>query len=165
MTTFLPPKLCTHHGGLKGLLIHPASTHATTQPSHFQMKSYIFCTRAMSSSTDCFWFTKKRTGRLFLTRHGKVLDSDRSLTTFNYTLQYFPRLKWGGSADEGQVTPTTLQKRMASPLFGFTQMPLFISPPQLHSLSPTCRIQNAPIKSLEVKPTETTATWDFCFTN
>jgi hypothetical protein len=63
------------------------------------------------------------------------------------------------------VTPTTLQKRMASPLFGFTQMPLFISPPQLHSLSPTCRIQNAPIKSLEVKPTETTATWDFCFTN
>jgi hypothetical protein len=96
MTTFLPPKLCTHHGGLKGLLIHPASTHATTQPSHFQIKSYIFCTRAMSSSTDCFWFTKKRTGRLFLTRHGKVLDSDRSLTTFNYTLQYFPRLKWGG---------------------------------------------------------------------
>jgi hypothetical protein len=165
MTTFLPPKLCTHHGGLKGLLIHPASTHATTQPSHFQIKSYIFCTRAMSSSTDCFWFRKKEQEDCFWQDMAKfwILTEvwQNSITPFNI----FQDWNEEDSADEGQVTPTTLQKRMASPLFGFTQMPLFISPPQLHSLSPTCRIQNAPIKSLEVKPTETTATWDFCFTN
>lgn len=44
-------------------------------------------------------------------------------------------------------TPTMLQKRTASPLLGFTQIPLFISPPQIQSLSPTwCKRRQSFIK-------------------